>query len=138
LGSHNDRANSGIQKVYQKAAAEAAGIEAKEGGEEPVSTPAAKGRVRPGGAARRRTEGGKGSAVKSEIPTLRYADIGGVEACIQDIRELIEYPLLHPEIYSHLGVEPPRGVLLHGPPGSGKTMLAQAVAAELSISKDVK
>lgn len=127
-----------MQNIYKKAAAEAAGAPSEAG--EDAGTPAAKGRTpRPAGAARRRAEGARGgNAVKSEIPTMRYSDIGGVEGCIQDVRELIEYPLLHPEIYSHLGVEPPRGVLLHGPPGSGKTMLAQAVAAELSLSKDVK
>ena len=45
-----------------------------------------------------------------------YDDCGGIENILQDVRELIEYPLIHPEIYKHLGVQPPRGVLLHGPP----------------------
>eukprot|EP00742_Colponemidia_sp_Colp-10_P009527 GILJ01010394.1.p1 GENE.GILJ01010394.1~~GILJ01010394.1.p1 ORF type:complete len:911 (+),score=157.01 GILJ01010394.1:68-2800(+) len=65
--------------------------------------------------------------------SVTFADIGGVEAILQDIRELIEYPLLHPELFTHLGVEPPRGILLHGPPGSGKTMLANAIAGELQV-----
>jgi hypothetical protein len=64
----------------------------------------------------------------TERPAIRYSDLGGVEHCLQDVRELIEYPLRHPEIYAHLGVEPPRGILLHGPPGTGKTMLANAIA----------
>ena len=46
-------------------------------------------------------------------------DLGGIEKCLQDVRELVEYPLTHPEIYAHIGVEPPRGILLHGAPGCG-------------------
>ncbi|GMG18180.1 unnamed protein product [Phytophthora fragariaefolia] len=65
-----------------------------------------------------------------ERPTTRYSDVGGIHAVLQEVRELIEYPLTHPEVYAHLGVEPPRGVLLHGPPGTGKSMLAHAIAGE--------
>lgn len=63
-------------------------------------------------------------------PTTRYSDFGGIHAILQEVKELIEYPLTHPEVYAHLGVEPPRGILLHGPPGTGKTMLANAIAGE--------
>ena len=55
-----------------------------------------------------------------ETPNVRFSDLGGIDNILQDIRELIEYPILHPEIYTSLGVDPPRGILLHGPPGSGK------------------
>jgi ribosome biogenesis ATPase len=74
------------------------------------------------------TEDTKGFVV--ERPTARYSDVGGIQAILQEVRELIEYPLTHPEVYAHLGVEPPRGVLLHGPPGTGKSMLAHAIAGE--------
>ena len=67
-------------------------------------------------------------------PAVRYSDLGGVSSILQTVRELIEYPLLHPEVYSHIGVEPPRGVLLHGPPGCGKTLLANAVAGSVGCS----
>uniref|UniRef100_K3WFD0 AAA+ ATPase domain-containing protein n=1 Tax=Globisporangium ultimum (strain ATCC 200006 / CBS 805.95 / DAOM BR144) TaxID=431595 RepID=K3WFD0_GLOUD len=63
-------------------------------------------------------------------PNTRYSDFGGIQAILQEVKELIEYPLTHPEVYAHLGVEPPRGILLHGPPGTGKTMLANAIAGE--------
>jgi ribosome biogenesis ATPase len=69
-----------------------------------------------------------------ERPTTRYSDIGGVEPILQSVRELIEYPLAHPEIYTHIGVEPPRGILLHGPPGCGKTLLANAMAGQLGVA----
>jgi SpoVK/Ycf46/Vps4 family AAA+-type ATPase len=61
------------------------------------------------------------------LPKERFSDLGGIQELIADIRELIERPLLHPEIYQHLGVRPPSGVLLHGPTGCGKTLLAHAI-----------
>ncbi|KAH7928310.1 AAA-domain-containing protein [Leucogyrophana mollusca] len=66
-------------------------------------------------------------------PTTRLSDLGGVEACVEKMLELVAMPLCHPEIYLHTGVQPPRGVLLHGPPGCGKTLLANAMAGELGV-----
>jgi len=65
--------------------------------------------------------------LKSEV---RYEDIGGLKNEIQKIREMVELPLRHPELFERLGIEPPKGVLLYGPPGCGKTLLARAVATE--------
>ena len=61
-------------------------------------------------------------------PTTRLSDLGGVESCVEKMLELVAMPLCHPEVYLHTGVQPPRGVLLHGPPGCGKTLLANAIA----------
>jgi len=62
--------------------------------------------------------------------TVTYEDIGGLHEQIQRIREMIELPLRYPELFQKLGIEPPKGVLLYGPPGCGKTLLAKAVATE--------
>jgi transitional endoplasmic reticulum ATPase len=64
------------------------------------------------------------------VPRTTYEDIGGLQEEIQRIREMVELPLRHPEIFQRLGIDPPKGVLLHGPPGGGKTLLARAVANE--------
>jgi len=65
-----------------------------------------------------------------EAPRVTYEDIGGLKEAIQRIREMVELPLKHPELFDRLGIEPPKGVLLYGPPGCGKTLLAKAVANE--------
>ena len=64
------------------------------------------------------------------IPDVAYEDIGGLKKEIKKIREMVELPLKHPEVFDRLGIEPPKGVLLHGHPGTGKTLLAKAVANE--------
>lgn len=64
------------------------------------------------------------------IPATTYADVGGLDGVVAALRETIELPIRHPEVLRRLGVQPHRGVLLHGPPGCGKTLLARAVACE--------
>ena len=66
-------------------------------------------------------------------PSERYSDLGGMDDVLKQIRQLVEYPLVRPELYRHLGVDPPRGVLLRGPPGCGKTHLANAIAGQLGV-----
>ncbi|GAA5831315.1 hypothetical protein JCM11251_007832 [Rhodosporidiobolus azoricus] len=66
-------------------------------------------------------------------PSQRLADLGGVDACIEQMLEHVALPLTHPELYTSLGVKAPRGVLLVGPPGCGKTMMAGAIAGELGL-----
>ncbi|KAI6108900.1 P-loop containing nucleoside triphosphate hydrolase protein [Pisolithus croceorrhizus] len=68
-----------------------------------------------------------------EPPATRLSDLGGVDECVEKMLELVALPLCHPEVYLHTGVQPPRGVLLHGPPGCGKTLLANAIAGELGV-----
>jgi transitional endoplasmic reticulum ATPase len=67
---------------------------------------------------------------KKGIPIVTYEDIGGLHGEIQRIREMVELPLRHPELFQRLGIEPPKGVFLYGPPGCGKTLLAKGVANE--------
>ncbi|TET30657.1 MAG: AAA family ATPase, partial [Candidatus Heimdallarchaeota archaeon] len=64
------------------------------------------------------------------LPRTSYEDIGGLGDQIRRIREMVELPMRHPELFVKLGIDPPKGVLLHGPPGCGKTLIAKAVANE--------
>jgi len=61
---------------------------------------------------------------------VTYDDIGGLGGSVEQVREMVELPLRHPELFQRLGIDPPKGVLLYGPPGTGKTLLARAVANE--------
>lgn len=76
----------------------------------------------------KRSRVGVSSGAKEHAPpTVRLSDLGGVDPCVEKMLELVAMPLAHPEVYLHTGVQPPRGVLLYGPPGCGKTMLANAI-----------
>jgi len=66
------------------------------------------------------------------IPEVRFSDIGGIDDVIQSIREVIELPLKRPELFHYLGIKPHKGILLFGPPGCGKTMIAKAIANEIN------
>ncbi|MEM3904730.1 MAG: CDC48 family AAA ATPase, partial [Sulfolobales archaeon] len=65
-----------------------------------------------------------------EVPEVRWSDIGGLDEVKQQLREAVEWPLKYPEVFEKMGIRPPKGVLLYGPPGCGKTLLAKAVATE--------
>jgi len=69
-----------------------------------------------------------------KAPVESYADIGGLETQIQEIKEAVELPLTHPELYEDIGIRPPKGVILYGEPGTGKTLLAKAVANQTSAT----
>ncbi|XP_062896579.1 nuclear valosin-containing protein-like isoform X2 [Mobula hypostoma] len=69
---------------------------------------------------------------EAQHPALKFEDIGGSDATLKEVCELLIH-LRHPEVYEQLGVQPPRGFLLHGPPGCGKSLLAQAIAGELEL-----
>ncbi|CAO3565499.1 unnamed protein product [Mortierella alpina] len=75
---------------------------------------------------------GRGGAEHAP-PKIRLEDLGGVDHFIEKVKEYVMMPLAHPEVYAHMGVKPPRGILLHGPPGTGKTMMANAIAGSLGV-----
>ncbi|KAJ3989582.1 AAA family ATPase [Lentinula detonsa] len=77
------------------------------------------------------------SAMRSlfvDTPPIRYSDVGGQSHVIAKLRETVEWPLLHPEAFQRLGVKPPKGILLYGPPGCSKTVLARACACESGVN----
>ncbi len=69
-----------------------------------------------------------------EKPSVTYDDVGGMKAQLSEIREAIELPLLKPELFARVGIDPPKGVLLHGTPGTGKTLIAKAVANQTNAT----
>lgn len=69
-----------------------------------------------------------------KAPLESYADIGGLTKQIQEVKEAVELPLTHPELYEDIGIKPPKGVIFYGPPGTGKTLLAKAVANETAAT----
>ncbi|XP_024863996.1 nuclear valosin-containing protein-like isoform X2 [Kryptolebias marmoratus] len=79
-----------------------------------------------------RTKKAKSKSPELQFPTVKFEDVGGNEETLTEVCKLLVH-MRHPEVYQHLGMVPPRGFLLHGPPGCGKTLLAQAVAGELEL-----
>ncbi|MFQ6011282.1 MAG: AAA family ATPase, partial [Nitrososphaerales archaeon] len=74
------------------------------------------------------------SVKRSKMSEITYEQIGGLKDELRRLREIVELPLRHPQVFARLGIEPPRGILLHGPPGCGKTLLAKALANESEAS----
>ena len=69
-----------------------------------------------------------------EKPEAEYTDIGGLDKQIEELREAIVLPILHKDAFEKIGIQPPKGILMHGPPGTGKTMLARACAAQTNAT----
>ncbi|HDM92185.1 MAG TPA: AAA family ATPase, partial [Candidatus Korarchaeota archaeon] len=78
----------------------------------------------------KRVEPSAARGITTETPKVGWSDIGGLKDVIQKLREIVELPLKNPEVFERLGISPPKGILLYGPPGCGKTLLAKAVATE--------
>lgn len=123
--------NRSILGIYSRNATNQGTDETKDAPEIPASPlrTAPKKRTRiPADESKKKSKSSAPDANKYPAPTIKLADMGGIDHCIDEILQLIAMPLKHPEIYLHLGIQPPRGILLHGPPGCGKTMLANAIA----------
>ena len=69
-----------------------------------------------------------------EKPDVQYSSIGGLDKQIEELREAIVFPIIHKEKFQKIGLQPPKGVLMHGPPGTGKTMLARACASQTNAT----
>eukprot|EP01116_Phalansterium_solitarium_P004439 TRINITY_DN1544_c0_g1_i2.p1 TRINITY_DN1544_c0_g1~~TRINITY_DN1544_c0_g1_i2.p1 ORF type:complete len:759 (+),score=198.17 TRINITY_DN1544_c0_g1_i2:71-2347(+) len=72
-----------------------------------------------------------GGIEPTELPNVGYSALGGIDAVLDEVRKLVEWPMMYPEVYAHLGTSASKGVLFHGPPGCGKTLLANCIAGEL-------
>ena len=72
--------------------------------------------------------------VQVEVPTVRWSDIGGLDDLKLKLNQAVEWPIKHPELFRKMGIKPPRGVLMYGPPGCSKTMIAKALANESGLN----
>lgn len=72
--------------------------------------------------------------VDRHVPNISFDDVGGIDDIVQTIREVIELPMRQPQLFAHMGIQPHRGVLLYGPPGCGKTLIAKAIAGEIGAN----
>jgi AAA family ATPase len=72
--------------------------------------------------------------VQVEVPSVTWQDIGGLQDLKLKLKQAVEWPIKHPEVFIRMGIKPPRGVLMYGPPGCSKTMIAKALANESGLN----
>ena len=72
--------------------------------------------------------------VQVQVPSVTWADIGGLQDLKLKLRQAVDWPIKHPEVFTRMGIKPPRGVLMYGPPGCSKTMIAKALANESGLN----